>query len=135
MKNILHEIPQERRNSSYEKLGSLSPLKKWLLLSLIILFVIVVRTRLLDLPLERDEGEYAYMGQLLLQGIPPYSEAYNMKFPGTNLMYAGIMALFGQTIRGYMGLLINCATSYCFLPDQKVSNDGGRRGRAYAVLS
>ena len=31
------------------------------------LFVIIVRIRLLDFPLERDEGEYAYMGQLILQ--------------------------------------------------------------------
>lgn len=34
-------------------------------------------------PLERDEGEYAYAGQLMLQGIPPYQLAYNMKLPGT----------------------------------------------------
>ena len=26
----------------------------------------------MDLPLERDEGEYAYAGQLLLQGVTPY---------------------------------------------------------------
>ena len=140
MKNISHEIPQERRNSSYEKPGSLSPLKKWLLLSVIILFVIVVRTRLLDLPLERDEGEYAYMGQLSLQGIPPYSEAYNMKFPGTNLMYAGIMALFGQTIRGiHLGLmLINCATVVLlFYLTRKLVNDRAAvvAAGAYAVLS
>ena len=25
------------------------------------------------MPLERDEGEYAYAGQLILQGIPPYN--------------------------------------------------------------
>ena len=45
--------------------------------------VALVRMRLVDLPLERDEGEYAYAGQLLLQGVPPYELAYNMKFPGT----------------------------------------------------
>src|SRR5664279_2208942 len=36
-----------------------------------ILPVAVVRLRLLNLPLERDEGEYAYAGQLMLQGVPP----------------------------------------------------------------
>ena len=45
--------------------------------------VIAIRIRLLGIPLERDEGEYAYAGQLMLQGIPPYKLAYNMKFPGT----------------------------------------------------
>ena len=47
------------------------------------------------------------MGQLILQGIPPYGEAYNMKFPGTYLMYAFIMAIFGQTVQGiHIGLMI-----------------------------
>jgi hypothetical protein len=41
-----------------------------------------LRLRLLDVPLDRDEGEYAYIGQLLLQGIPPYAQAYNFKLPG-----------------------------------------------------
>lgn len=85
--------------------------KSWIFLGLVILFVVFVRTRLLEIPLERDEGEYAYMGQLLLHGVPPYSSAYNMKFPGTYLMYALLMAIFGQTGEGiHIGLMIvNCA--------------------------
>ena len=63
----------------------------------IILFTIIIRVRLLDVPLERDEGEYAYMGQLILDGTPPYTEAYNMKFPGIYFIYAGILWLFGET--------------------------------------
>jgi hypothetical protein len=63
-------------------------------------------------PLERDEGEYAYAGQLILAGVPPYELAYNVKFPGAYYAYAAIMAVFGQTpwaIR--MGLLcVNGAT-------------------------
>jgi len=45
---------------------------------------------------ERDEGEYADAGQLILQGVPPYTLAYNMKFSGTYAAYAVIMAIFGQ---------------------------------------
>jgi Gpi18-like mannosyltransferase len=77
-----------------------------------ILFVAYVRIRLADVPLERDEGEYAYAGQLILQGIPPYELAYNMKFPGTYYAYAVILALFGQTPWGiHIGLMIvNAAT-------------------------
>ena len=52
------------------------------------------------MPLERDEGEYAYAGQLILQGIPPYELAYNMKLPGTYFADALGMALFGQTVAG-----------------------------------
>ena len=52
-----------------------------------LVIVAAVRLRLLNLPLERDEGEYACAGQLMLQGIPPYEFAYNMKFPGTNACF------------------------------------------------
>src|SRR5437879_1057661 len=85
----------------------------WIFLAAIVLgTVALIRIRLLAIPLERDEGEYAYAGQLMLQGIPPYKLAYNMKFPGIYAAYALIMALFGQTPVGiHMGLLlINLAT-------------------------
>jgi hypothetical protein len=72
-----------------------------------ILFSTLVRIRLGEFPLERDEGEYAYAGQLILEGIPPYRLAYNMKLPGTYLAYAVMMALFGQSAAGiHLGLLI-----------------------------
>lgn len=74
--------------------------KSWFCLALIILFIVFVRVRLSEFPLERDEGEYAYIGQLMLQGVPPYSEAYTMKLPGTSMMYALMMSVFGQTIQG-----------------------------------
>ena len=72
----------------------------WLVVLGILLFVGFIRLRLLETPLERDEGEYAYAGQLILQGIPPYELAYNMKLPGTYFAYAAGMAVFGQTIAG-----------------------------------
>ena len=72
-----------------------------------------VRWHRLDVPLERDEGEYAYAGQLILQGIPPYEQVYNMKLPGIYAAYAVLLALFGQTHGGiHLGLLvINAATT------------------------
>jgi len=79
----------------------------WAALLLILGFAAFVRIRLIDLPLERDEGEYAYAGQLLLQGIPPYDIAYNMKLPGTYAAYALIMGIFGQTTGGiHLGLIV-----------------------------
>ena len=77
------------------------------LLALALLMAVGVRVRLLDFPLERDEGEYAYAGQLILEGIPPYQLACNMKMPGTYLTYAAVMALGGQTPAGiHLGLLV-----------------------------
>jgi len=82
----------------------------------VIVFFGAIRWRLLDMPLERDEGEYAYAGQLILQGIPPYQLAYNMKLPGTYAAYAGILAVFGQTARGiHLGLLLINAVSIILL--------------------
>jgi 4-amino-4-deoxy-L-arabinose transferase-like glycosyltransferase len=78
-----------------------------IVLALILLATALIRIHLLPTPLERDEGEYAYAGQLILQGIPPYSVASNMKLPGTYAAHAVIMAIFGQTIAGiHFGLLL-----------------------------
>lgn len=86
-------------------------LKPWVVVLLVMLGAGLLRWRLLDMPLERDEGEYAYAGQLMLQGIPPYQLACNMKLPGTYAAYAVLMAAFGQSIAGiHWGLLlVNCA--------------------------
>jgi hypothetical protein len=84
----------------------------WIVLGVILLATAAVRIRLLSAPLERDEGEFAYMGQLMLHGIAPYKIAYNMKFPGIYAAYALVMAVFGQTIIGiHLGLLLVNATS------------------------
>ena len=83
---------------------------------LVILLVAGLRFRLREFPLERDEGEYAYAGQLILQGIPPYQLAYNMKLPGTYAAYALIMAVFGETAAGiHFGLILANAASILLL--------------------
>ena len=72
-----------------------------------IIFSAFVRVRWRNMPLERDEGEFAYVGQLMLQGIPPYKIASNMKLPGIYAAYAGIMAVFGETASGIRtGLIV-----------------------------
>ena len=82
----------------------------------IVVFFGAIRWRLADMPLERDEGEYAYAGQLILQEIPPYQLAYNMKLPGTYAAYAVILAVFGQTARGiHIGLLLINSVSILLL--------------------
>jgi hypothetical protein len=107
---------------------------------LVLAAVVAARIHLLQVPLERDEGEYAYAGQLMLQGIPPYKLAYNMKFPGTYAAYAGLMAIFGQTIAGiHVGLLlINfAAVVFVFLIGKELFGTvcGIASAAAYAVLS
>ena len=104
------------------------------------MLVVAIRIRLLGIPLERDEGEYAYAGQLMLEGIPPYKLAYNMKFPGTYAAYAGIMSIFGQTISGiHLGLLlVNAATTVLiYFLGRRLGNStaGIAAAIAYAILS
>src|SRR5436309_8204562 len=113
----------------------------WALAVAVLGLIVAIRIRLLGIPLERDEGEYAYAGQLMLQGIPPYMLAYNMKFPGTYAAYALIMSIFGQTIFGiHLGLLlVNTATSgLIFLLGRRLMNNstaGIAAATTYLVLS
>jgi 4-amino-4-deoxy-L-arabinose transferase-like glycosyltransferase len=84
-----------------------------LAVGLVLLATLVLRLPFLDVPLERDEGEYAYAGQLIRQGIPPYLLAYNMKLPGMYAAAALAMSVFGETPLGLrLGLLtVALATS------------------------
>lgn len=75
-----------------------------------------IRFHLRQIPLNRDDGEYAYMGQLILNGVPPYTVAANMKLPGTYASYAVLMAVFGQTAAGiHMGVIVVTSLSAIFL--------------------
>ena len=110
------------------------------LLAAVILLTVVARLRLLNFPLERDEGEYAYLGQLILQGVPPYRLAYSMKFPGTCAAYALLMAIFGQSAAGiHLGLLlVNGATiGLVFLLGRSLAGreTGLAAAASYALLS
>jgi hypothetical protein len=80
----------------------------------VIIIVSIIRYRLIDVPFERDEGEYGYIGNLFLHGVAPFKDAYTMKLPGTSFMYAIFMLIFGHTNSGvHLGfLLINAATMY-----------------------
>ena len=99
----------------------------WGLLFLIVLGVGAIRFRLRAMPLERDEGEYAYAGQLMLEGIPPYKLAYNMKFPGTYAAYGVIMSVFGETPSGiHLGYLLADAATILmvFLMGKRLAGHG-----------
>ena len=111
---IAHSSPNKKKMESTSAISNFigSNMFFYLLLALVVIAVSVVRWRLVAIPLERDEGEYAYFGHLILNGVTPYQEAYNMKLPGTYYMYALIMALFGESFKGiHTGLLLLNAAS------------------------
>jgi len=114
----------------------------WLLLAMavVIIFAAGIRLRLLDTPLERDEGEYAYAGRLILQGHAPYLHVYSMKMPGIFAVYAIILAVFGQTPAAiHLGLLLvnSAAIVLVFLLARRLydSTAGVVAAAAFAVLS
>ena len=63
----------------------------------ICLFALLLRFPVAGMPLERDEGEYAYIAQQWLQGALPYRDTFDQKPPGVHLMYVLIESLAGTT--------------------------------------
>ncbi|HUA64504.1 MAG TPA: glycosyltransferase family 39 protein, partial [Alphaproteobacteria bacterium] len=104
---------------------------QWILIGLflVLAFNFAIRWHLRAMALERDEGEYAYAGQLILQGILPYKLAFNMKFPGTYFMYALLMAIFGQSAPGIHAgiILVTSLTALLifFIGRELLSDSGG----------
>lgn len=86
----------------------------WTLLSILIISAVILRLGLVDVPLQRDEGEYAYAGQLILNGTLPYKEVHNMKLPGIYAAYACILKVFGETHQGihFALIIINGITGF-----------------------
>ncbi len=65
----------------------------------------LLRAPYVSVPLERDEGEYAYIAQRLLEGDVPYRDAFDQKPPGVFLAYAMAFVSFGQSIESIHWLL------------------------------
>ena len=104
-----HIVNPKSKALSFGKLDNIFESNNFIYLFLgsIVILIIIARLHLLSIPFERDEGEYAYMGSLILDGHSPYSIAYNMKYPGTYYMYAIIMGIFGKTIESvHLGLML-----------------------------
>jgi hypothetical protein len=62
------------------------------------LFVLALRAPLMDLPLERDEGDYAYIAWRLAHGEVPYLDWFDQKPPGVYAVYRAALGLSGDSI-------------------------------------
>lgn len=69
----------------------------WLAFAAVCALALALRAPLAGLPLERDEGEYAYIAQRWLLGEVPYQESFDQKPPGVFAAYALIFRAMGQT--------------------------------------
>jgi hypothetical protein len=61
----------------------------------VLALALLLRTAGADIPLERDEGEYAYMAWRWLEGEVPYVETFDQKPPAIFAAYALIIATLG----------------------------------------
>jgi 4-amino-4-deoxy-L-arabinose transferase-like glycosyltransferase len=73
------------------------PRREALLLLLILVFAFTLRMKFLHEVFERDEGQYAAIAQVILDGGVPYKDAIEIKPPGAFYLYALGIALFGAT--------------------------------------
>jgi hypothetical protein len=67
-------------------------------LALIFALALALRHPIADIPLERDEGEYAYIAQRWLLGEVPYLTNFDQKPPGVFVAYAVIESCIGTSI-------------------------------------
>src|SRR6516162_6729523 len=58
---------------------------------------LLIRWPIVDMPFERDEGEYAYIAQRWFRGEVPYRDAFDQKPPGVFVAYAVIERLVGSS--------------------------------------
>jgi hypothetical protein len=74
--------------------------KEWLILLLLAMTLILVRAPFLNVPLERDEGEYASFAWQMERGVMPYRDVITYISPGVFFLYHTASELFGYTIKG-----------------------------------
>lgn len=84
----------------------------WILLGITALVFLQARVKLLAIPLERDEGIFAYIGHWMLRGRELYTQMIDSKLPGLYAYYGLFTSLFGFNATGvHMGLLVANAVS------------------------
>ncbi len=96
----------------------------WLAWIGIIAVFVLMRATIINIPLERDEGEYAYIAQQAMHGAVPYRDAFDQKPPGIFAIYTAGMFIFGRSAEaihffmflctlGTMGLLYRLVRRLC----------------------
>ncbi len=109
-------------------------------LAFIIFLIAIIRSNFLSVPFERDEGSYAYCGNIILDGAIPFKDIGSQRLPGVFYSYALMVALFGYTLEalhfGFIFLNIISAI-LIFLITRKMLSNVAALGAAlcWALLS
>lgn len=79
----------------------------WFSVALIFVVTWILRGRLLDIPFERDEGGFAYMGFTWIHGTPLFTDYVDVKPPLIYILYGIFGWFFGENPQGiHTGLLV-----------------------------
>jgi 4-amino-4-deoxy-L-arabinose transferase-like glycosyltransferase len=81
--------------SLFERLKRIPP--GWLALAVIFPLALALRYPVADIPLERDEGGYAYVAQWWLRGDVPYKDSIDLKPPGLYFAYLLLLVTAGSS--------------------------------------
>lgn len=76
---------------------SMSLSRTWTGLAAVLFLGLILRWPVASIPLERDEGEYAYIAQRWLLGEVPYKASFDQKPPGAFVAYALIQRLAAES--------------------------------------
>ena len=72
---------RKKHPSSIQEVPVGNPKIVWILFSLLILVVLIIRMNFLSIPFERDDGTYNYFGQLVLDGKIHYLDFMKQNLP------------------------------------------------------
>jgi len=83
----------------------------------IVLIFVLTKYNYIDVPLDRDEDTYLYLGKCFMDGYIPYVDFYEIKPPGVFLVYGVFEKIFGGSLASlHIGLtLMQLATAIILL--------------------
>jgi len=77
----------------------------WLFINILIMAALTVP--LLNVPLGRDQGIFAYVADGILRGLSPYTQSFDLKPPGIFFIYAFNFTILGESPQAvYVGALL-----------------------------
>ncbi|HJT31828.1 MAG TPA: hypothetical protein VJ783_07220 [Pirellulales bacterium] len=88
------------------------------------------------MPLARDQGHFAYAGQVILDGGLPYRDVFDQKGPATHYTFALALVLFGQTawgVRFFFFLVALVTTQLAAALGERLAGPGARLACALAM--
>ncbi len=103
----------------------------------IVSIFLLLRLPTLMLPFERDEGEYAYIAQQVIDGGVPYRDAFDQKPPGVFVVYLVAFLLMGQSVLAVhvmMGLCTLASAILLFKLVQRLVSTGAGLAAAFVLV-